>query len=206
MVAHKSFIMKRIHLLFASVFVVLLISGCSHRLSPEEFIRWVETPTDELYQSLEWNGQMLTLSFVPAEYQVLLSKRGEMLDAEQTQDLLEEYERHWYFKLKIRDPDTFLEPFYRLGWPEMLVARYLTSGIQKDLKLKIDGVEMPCIHSHCEARLLDGSSTLTLVFPRPSSIAPDTEHEVTLTPSGLPEASFKLNAQAYQNLPELKLI
>lgn len=199
--------MMKLHVL-RSIYLLVLISfsGCNSSLSPDNFVKWFNKSDNGLHVSKLLEGVHFKLSYLPAEYQYLLSHRGEKLSLENFKEELKEHRKNLCFKLKVKNPKEFKE--YALSGRKNQVSfgEYVMQNLQQDLKLVVNGEELPCLMSHCESMLLDGSIAITMMFTNPGFKQGDLCF-IKYTPNKRANQvlSFDFDHMILTNIPSLKL-
>jgi len=98
----ESKIMKSNHFTAILVLITLIVSSCSNKMSPGEYIDWIEDEDNGLRVSKETNAASYTLQYETADYKALLSMGPENVSKTNLMAGREKFVSMHHFLLQIK--------------------------------------------------------------------------------------------------------
>jgi hypothetical protein len=146
--------MNRISFFLWLTAAAVLVSGCSaNKLTPGEYVRWVENQENKLIAKTVKDGIEYKLQFKPVSYVALLEQRANAIDQAQLKKDIGDFSELQYYTLYISSGDHKADVlavnatknedyFQRLG--------YFVTEMQNDITLKQGKEKLPCVLYHYE--------------------------------------------------------
>ncbi len=140
----------------------------SKNLSPVDYVRWIENPSNGLNVMLEKEEEKYSLQFKPIEYIVAVQERRKHLPKEVFERAKSQMEGLQYFTFRINpdeSPAAWLDQEKMSAEDYRKNVKHLSFGMQNDMTL-IDGIDtLTCLLFHHEQSYkLNSSYTFLLGF------------------------------------------
>jgi hypothetical protein len=189
-----------------ALFAAALFSGCGGSLEGPAYLDWVENHANGLRQTQTVQGHVFELQYEPAPYRVMRNARTVELDEATLAKGAEEMSGFEHFRLTIarQDGGPVLAATHLPGQIGEERKHYFAFGAEKDLKLVVNGAELPTAFYHFEDQMgMKPGITLVFAFPAPAEGQSMTVqfHDQQLTGETI---RFEYSPEILENIPALK--
>lgn len=183
------------------------LTACGSRLSPIDYVHYVENPDNGLLVSSKINGVKYTLQYQPIDYLVMLELKSFSIPPE---IFKEQYDRfkgmeHYVFHVDTKDVESLILKSGDTSKNKNSLMEYFNFQVQKDIKLVEGSDTIPCGIAECESSMgMLPYYSLVIGFPN-REYTGDREFLFTNKRIGTGEVKLLVKGQSIQNLPKLKM-
>ena len=193
-----------VYIFLLSVFV---FTSCGNRLSPIDYVHYVENPDNGLLINSKINGVTYTLQYQPIDYLVMLELKSFSIPPETFKEQYKRFEgmEHYVFHIDTKDLEALVSKSKDTSGIKNALSAYINFKVQKDIKLIEGGDTIPCGIAQCESSMgMLPYYSLVIGFPN-KAYAGDREFLFTNKRIGTGEVRLLVKGQSIQNLPKLKM-
>lgn len=137
---------------FTCFLMLLSLSNCKQRFSPQEYSLWVTSLDNGLHKKTIVNNFIFDVQYRPLEFIVINEKRGKIEDLKAFQARKDELKglQYFTFKVSLDNNEDFLK--YGIKSEQEYYNRlyYYSFAFKDHVKLKVGNKELPCRILHFE--------------------------------------------------------
>lgn len=200
-------------ILISLIIMQVFLSGCSDNVfrSPEKYVAYLKKNEENVSDSVNVNGLIISAKYIPVEYLALNSQGVEKFKTNR-EELLNNYAGMEYFECNFWLPDQKTSEYLKSNYKQKDAIdfdTYFNFSIQQDVRLIIEKDTLPCNYLHREiSDAITNRIKYTIAFRvEKSDHAPVFDRIIFIDSDqfGLNNILLHISAEEIEALPQLKI-